>query len=86
MSVLASVYPNSDNFVSAGIVNMYTRSTLIGCLLCLKPNKETKVKHTVVYVRQCSACIIIIIASVCGHMYCCLKEGAILIVVPNNDL
>ena len=30
-----------DNFVSAGIVN--TRTTLIGCLMRLEPNKETKV-------------------------------------------
>ena len=41
VSVLAGVDPNPDNFVSAGIVN--TRTTLIGCLLRLEPNKETKV-------------------------------------------
>ena len=44
MSVLTGVDPNADNFVSAGIVN--TRSTLIGCLLRLEPNKETKVRYT----------------------------------------
>ena len=41
VSVLVGVDPNEDNFVSAGIIN--TRTTLIGCLLRLEPNKETKV-------------------------------------------
>jgi hypothetical protein len=41
VSVLVGVDPNADNFVSAGIIN--TRTTLIGCLLRLEPNKETKV-------------------------------------------
>ena len=41
VSVITEVDPNVDNFVSAGIIN--TRSTLIGCLLRLEPNKETKV-------------------------------------------
>jgi len=40
VSVITGVDPNVDNFVSAGIIN--TRSTLIGCLLRLEPNKETK--------------------------------------------
>ena len=44
VSVIEGVDPNADNFVSAGIIN--TRSTLIGCLLRLEPNKETKVSHT----------------------------------------
>ena len=46
ISVLAGVDPNEDNFVSAGIIN--TRTTLIGCLLRLEPNKETKVSPPVI--------------------------------------
>ena len=41
VSVVSGVDPNVDNFISAGIVN--TRTTLIGCLMRLEPNKETKV-------------------------------------------
>ena len=41
MSVITGVDPNADNFVSAGIIN--TRTTLIGCLMRLEPNKDTKV-------------------------------------------
>ena len=48
VSVLTGVDPNADNFVSAGIVN--TRSTLIGCLLRLEPNKETKVRNSLHFV------------------------------------
>ena len=33
--------PNADNFVSAGIIT--TRSVLVGCLLRLEPNLQTKV-------------------------------------------
>ena len=53
VSVITGVDPNTDNFVSAGIIN--TRTTLIGCLMRLEPNKETKVSgdtpatlHTIV--------------------------------------
>ena len=53
VSVLTGVDPNADNFVSAGIVN--TRSTLIGCLLRLEPNKETKVRYTLHFVT-CAQC------------------------------
>ena len=42
MSMITGVDSNGDNFVSAGIIN--TRTTLIGCLLQLEPNKETKVR------------------------------------------
>lgn len=41
VSVLEGIDPNPDNFVSAGVLN--TRASLIGCLLRLEPNKETKV-------------------------------------------
>ena len=45
MSVLGEVDPNSDNFVSAGILN--TKTVLIGCLLRLEPNKEKKVPNLI---------------------------------------
>ena len=41
VSVITRVDPNEDNFVSAGIIN--TRTTLIGCLMRLEPNKDTKI-------------------------------------------
>ena len=44
LSILEGVDPNSDNFVSAGIIT--TRSVLVGCLLRLEPNLQTKVLTT----------------------------------------
>ena len=41
LSLLENVDPNPDNFVSAGIIS--TRSVLVGCLLRLEPNLQTKV-------------------------------------------
>ncbi len=41
LSAIDDIDPNPDNFVSAGIVN--TQSVLVGCLLRLEPNKQTKV-------------------------------------------
>ncbi|XP_064399538.1 AP-2 complex subunit alpha-2-like [Halichondria panicea] len=40
LSVISDIDPNPDNFVSAGIVN--TTSVLVGCLVRLEPNKQTK--------------------------------------------
>ena len=57
VSVITGVDPNVDNFVSAGIIN--TRTTLIGCLLRLEPNKDTTVSgHNtvstlVLYLESC---------------------------------
>ncbi len=42
LSVISDIDPNPDNFVSAGIVN--TTSVLVGCLVRLEPNKQTKVR------------------------------------------
>lgn len=41
MQVLDGIDPNPDNFVLAGII--HTRSTQIGCLLRLEPNKAAQV-------------------------------------------
>ena len=41
VSTLDEIDPNPDNFVSAGVIN--TRAVLIGCLLRLEPNLQTKV-------------------------------------------
>lgn len=40
VSILEGVDPNPDNFVSAGVIN--TRAVLVGCLLRLEPNLQTK--------------------------------------------
>ena len=40
--MISDIDPNPDNFVSAGIVN--TTSVLVGCLVRLEPNKQTKVR------------------------------------------
>ena len=45
VSVLEGIDPNPDNFVSAGV--LITKASLIGCLLRLEPNKETKVSWDV---------------------------------------
>ncbi len=40
--MITDIDPNPDNFVSAGIVN--TTAVLVGCLVRLEPNKQTKVR------------------------------------------
>ena len=60
LSVLEDVDPNPANFVSAGVIT--TASVLVGCLLRLEPNTETKVQiHLVInaaYNNNCDhACI-----------------------------
>ena len=42
-TVLPDIDPNHDNFVAASIVK--TSNVLVGCLLRLEPNYQTKVDH-----------------------------------------
>ena len=42
LSVMSDIDPNADNFVSAGIIN--SSMILVGCLVRLEPNKQTKVR------------------------------------------
>ncbi len=49
-SILESVDPNPDNFVSAGII--HTRSAQIGCLLRLEPNLQAHVSFAQIKKRK----------------------------------
>jgi len=40
ISVIPGIDPNPDNYVSAGVIN--TKSLLVGCLVRLEPNLQTK--------------------------------------------
>lgn len=42
ISVIPGIDPNPDNYVSAGVIN--TKSLLVGCLVRLEPNLQTKVR------------------------------------------
>lgn len=44
LSVLVDIDPNPDNYVSAGIIN--SSLMLVGCLVRLEPNKQTKVRES----------------------------------------
>ena len=46
LSLLEGVDPNSENFVSAGIIN--TKNAQIGCLLRLEPNLQAMVSSSII--------------------------------------
>lgn len=42
---MEGIDPNPENYVAAGII--HTKSTQIGCLIRLEPNKNAQVRETV---------------------------------------